>query len=164
MDWSRVLTDGAVLSVVASVLIFGSLRANPRIWLQDFPQDIREAVPPKTAAERRQSLVWGIPFLTALLAVPTISTLLFKRQHPSAATYSALFLNAFGVEFLFNTVDLIIIDWLVLCWMTPRSFVIPGTEGLAGYKNYRHHFRGFVIGTLFSGVLGLLVATFAYFA
>lgn len=42
------LRDGAILSLLGGFLIYGSLRANPRIWLNDFPKDIRAAVPPKT--------------------------------------------------------------------------------------------------------------------
>ena len=157
MDWLRTLVDGALLSVVASVLIFGSLWANPRIWLNDFPPDIRRAVPPKTVGEKRQSLWWGIPLLTALLGAPVVSTLLLERQRPDAG-FVALFLNAFGVVFVFNLVDLVVIDWLVLCLMTPRSLIIPGTEGMKGYTDYGHHFRGFLIGTIFSLVVGGLVA------
>jgi tetrahydromethanopterin S-methyltransferase subunit B len=38
--------------------------------------------------------------------------------------------------------------------------VIPGTEGMAAYKNYAMHFKGFLLGTGISVVLGLLLATF----
>lgn len=157
MIWSRVLTDGAVLSVLGGLMIVGSLRANPRIWLNDFPKDIRAAVPPKTDDEKRQSLVWGIPFLVLLVGVPVLSTLLLKQQAPSAG-FAALFANAFGVGFFFNAVDLLLIDWLVLCYLTPPSLVIPGTEGMAGYKDYAHHFRGFITGTIVAAVLAALIA------
>jgi hypothetical protein len=150
-----------ILSLIASAIIFGSLRANPRLWLNDFPKDIRAAVPPKTADEKRQSLVWGIPFLILLVAIPTLSSIWLERQVP-AAGFRGLFLNAFGVVFIFNAVDLLIIDWLVLCYFTPRSLVIPGTEGMAGYKDYGHHFRGFLIGTVGAAVFALLIAAAVY--
>jgi hypothetical protein len=35
----------------------------------------------------------------------------------------------------------------------------PGTRGMAGYKNYAVHFRGFVAGSALSIVLGVLIAT-----
>jgi len=74
MPWSRILVDGAMLSALAVVLIFASLRANPRIWLNDFPPDIRQAVPPKTEAEKRQSLIWGLPFLAISAVDPQVSS------------------------------------------------------------------------------------------
>ena len=156
--WSRTLTDGTVLSVVGTAIIFASLRANPRIWLNDFPPDIRAAVPPKTADEKRQSLMWGIPFLACLVGIPAMSTVWLERQEPSAG-FAALFLNAWGVGLIFNAVDLLFIDWLVLCYITPRSLVIPGTEGMNGYKDYGHHFRGFLIGTVASAMLALLITS-----
>lgn len=68
-----------------------------------------------------------------------------------------MFAHAFGVAFIFNLVDPPLIDWLVLCTYTPRAFV-SCTEGMAGYRDYGHHFRGFLIGTVFSAALGLVAA------
>ena len=157
MFWSRMLIDGLLMSTAATALIFASLRANPRIWLNDFPPDLRRAVPPKSEAEKRQSLRWGLPFLAVLLGGPMLSALALERA-VSGTTFLQVFAHAFGVAFTFNLVDLLLIDWLVLCTYTPRAFVIPGTEGMAGYKDYAHHFRGFLIGTVFSAVLALVAA------
>ena len=162
MVWSRVLVDGAVLSALAVLLIFGSLMANPRIWLNDFPPDIRKAVPPKTDAEKRQSIAWGLPFLAVLLGGPLVSNALLEHERGGSATFGALFLNGFGVALFFNVVDLLIVDWLVLCRFTPRFLVIPGTEGMAGYRDYGHHFRGFIIGIGVSAALGALTAALIY--
>ena len=45
---------------------------------------------------------------------------------------------------------------LIFCTFTPAFAVLPGTEGMAGYKNYAMHFRGFLIGTLFSAGVGVV--------
>jgi hypothetical protein len=68
-----------------------------------------------------------------------------------------IFLSAAGVIFLFNLVDWLILDWLIVCTITPKFMVLPGTEGMAGYKNYGIHFRGFLIGTILACVIGLLI-------
>ncbi len=47
--------------------------------------------------------------------------------------------------------------------LTPSFVVIPGTEGMASYKDYMHHLRGFLIGTLLSTALGLLMAAVVFF-
>src|SRR3954468_11886275 len=117
----RILVDGALLSVAGSTIIFLSLRVNPRLWLQDFPKDIQDAVAPKTAAERRLSLLFGSPFLAVL-------------------------------------VDLVLIDWVVVCGITPAFVVVPGTEGLPGYRNFRHHARGCLVGTAGSAAMAAIVA------
>jgi hypothetical protein len=36
--------------------------------------------------------------------------------------------------------------------------VLPGTEGMAGYRDYRFHFLGFLKGLRFNAVVGLLIA------
>lgn len=160
MSLTRAVLDGALLSAAACVLIFASLRANPRIWLNDFPPDLRAAVPPKTADEQRQSLLWGLPFMALLLGWPIVSTMLVAAA-AGTVTFLSLWLHAFVVVLVFNLADLLLVDWLVLCTFTPRAFVLPGTEGMPGYKDYWHHFRGFLIGTVVSAVLAIIAATVA---
>ncbi|SCC37367.1 Uncharacterized protein BC05F1_03095 [Bacillus wiedmannii] len=59
---------------------------------------------------------------------------------------------------IFNLVDLFIIDWLIFCWITPEFVVIPSTEGMKGYKNYKFHLRGAIIGTKFFAIVSLFLA------
>jgi hypothetical protein len=42
--------------------------------------------------------------------------------------------------------------------MRAHFVVLPGTEGLAGYKDYGFHFRGFLLGTLLILGASVLVA------
>lgn len=154
----RIIVHGAFLSLLASAFIAITLRIKPRIWLQDYPQAIQDRVPPKNAEERKLSLILGIPFLALLLAVPFVSTLTLKHQHGGDISFLQLFANGFGVLFIFNLVDWLIIDWLMFCTITPQFIVIPGAEGAVGYKNYAFHFRGFLIGTVFSTVVGMVIA------
>ena len=67
---NRILLDGLILSVTASLFIFISLYVNPRIWLQDYPKEIQAKVPPKSKVEKRLSLIFGIPFLIVLILCP----------------------------------------------------------------------------------------------
>lgn len=154
IDLTRMIMHGAVLSLVTSAFIALTLYFVPRIWLQDYPQDIQDKVPPKTAPEKRLSLLLGIPFLILLFAVPFISTLMLKQQRPGGLSFFQAFVNAFGTVFIFNLVDWLVLDWLMFCTITPPFVVIPGTEGAEGYKDYAFHFRGFLIGTVFSAVAG----------
>ena len=163
MDVSRTILDGLILSVLASIFIVITMRLKPRIWLQDYPDDIQALVPPKTEEEKRVSLVLGIPFLILLFAVPFVSTLALKSRHQGDVSFLLLAANAFGVAFVFNVVDWLVLDWLMFCTLTPRFVVIPGTEGAEGYKNYWFHFRGFLIGTVFSAVAGLVIGAMVSF-
>ncbi len=160
---TRVLRDGAILSVLASLFVLIGLRINLRLFLQDYPKDIQKVVPPKTPSEQRISLMISIPFLILLLAVPSVSSWDLKQLDPRRITFLALFLNAFGIAFIFNLVDLLLLDWLLVCTITPKFVVIPGTEGMAAYKDYAFHFRGFLIGVFVSAVAGLIIAAVVSF-
>jgi hypothetical protein len=121
------------------------------------PKDIQDQVPPKTEKEKQWSLILGIPFLVLLIVVPFVSALTLKNQQGNDVSLFSLFADAFGVVFVFNLVDWLALDWLIFCTITPRFVVIPGTEGMPGYKDYFFHFRGFIIGTGLSAIAGLMI-------
>ncbi len=158
--FGKIITDGCLLSLIASLLLIVSMWINPRMFLQDYPKEIQSAVPPKTASEKHSSLLVGIPFLLLLILVPFFSTLALKQQ---GGSFGALLINAFGVAFIFNLVDWLLLDWLMFCTITPRFVVIPGTEGMASYKQYGFHFRGFLVGTLLSFIGAVGIAGIVFF-
>jgi hypothetical protein len=128
--------------------------------LRSYPKDVQAAVPPQTVREKRQTLYWGLPFWLCMLGFPVAAALTAHAMHLSVLE---IFLSAAGVLFLFNLVDWLIVDWLIVCTITPKFMVLPGTEGMAGYKNYAMHFRGFLIGTALSAILGLVIVRIVVF-
>ena len=155
-----ILLYGLLLSIVFSAIVLGMVLVNPRLMLQDYPKDVQAAVPPKTAAEKHQTIIWGLPLWVFLLGCPTVAALSVKAANGG---FLELFVAAFGVLFLSNLVDWLILDWLIFCTITPKFVVIPGTEGMAGYKNYRMHFRGFLIGTVLAILIGLIISAIFVF-
>jgi len=71
-------------------------------------------------------------------------------------------IHTFGVAFSFNLVDWIILDWLLFCTIQPKFMIIPGSEGMPGYKNYFIHFRGFLIGSVISLFGALIITSLVY--
>lgn len=153
---TKILADGVVLSLFASLWLILTLRVNPRIFLHDYPAKIQQKVPQKTRAEKRLTYVFGIPFMLLLLLGPFFSTLSLKEQ--GDAQFWVLWLNAAGVACVFNVVDWLILDWFMFCTLTPNFVVIPGSEGMAEYKDYGFHFRGFLKGMIYSIFGGLVIA------
>jgi len=153
---NKILIDGAVLSFLASLWLILALWVNPRIFLHDYPAKIQEKVPQKNKTEKRLSFVFGVPFMLLLLLGPFISTLTLEAY--GETRFWALWLNAAGVVFVFNVVDWLILDWFIFCTLTPRFVVIPGSEGMAEYKDYWFHFRGFLHGTVYSTLGGFVIA------
>ena len=157
---THTIIDGLTLSTLASFILIVTLWINPRLYLQDYPKAIQEQVEPKTSREKRLGLLMGIPFLALLTAVPLWSTIRLERE--GVEIFWMLWLNAFGVVFLFNLVDWLVLDWLMFCRLTPRFLVIPGTEGSPAYKDYFFHFRAFLVGTILSVVTGLVLAALVW--
>ena len=149
---------GLALSIVLSALITGTLYVNPRLLLRSYPAAIKEKAGAQTASERRKTRIIGLFFMLFLIGFPAVSTWLLERSRGGDITFSDAFLNAFGILSVFNAVDWLVIDWLLFCTLTPKFLVIAGTEGMAEYKDYRFHFRGFAVGTILAAAASLAIA------
>src|SRR4030042_6771335 len=157
---ANILLDGVVLSLLVSLWMLLALWINPRIFLHDYPPKIQEAVPQKTRTEKQLTYVFGVPLMLLLLLGPFFSTLALKAR--GETEFLALWLNAAGVMLVFNVVDWLILDWFIFCTLTPRFIIIPGSDGMAEYKDYLFHFLGFLKGTTFSIIGGLIIAGVVY--
>lgn len=147
LDTARIVRDGALFSVAASTYLLVLLRLNCRLFLRHYPDELRKIVPPKSKHERQMSVLLGVPFVLLLLGFPYVSTMRWQSASQGRSSFWELSAHAFGVLFLFNLVDLLILDWLIVCWYAPDWTILPGTEHVAPAHPYFHHFRGFVIGT-----------------
>lgn len=155
MPWTTAAFTLAGIVALSAILLGIGLR-NPRLMLQDYPKDVQAAVPPKTDAERRETVWWSVPFLLLLFGLPLAATVVAKLLLPDLG-FAGGFANAFVVMLAFNAFDWLVLDWLVFCTLTPRFVVLAGTEGMAGYRDYGLHFRGFLIGLGLSLVASLAI-------
>jgi hypothetical protein len=158
LDLGRILLHGAILSGTGALLIMSGVYFNPRFARKDLPRDIQDATPPLTRNEKLQALAFAIPFFALCIGIPLVSALTLQSPSNGGVPFLAVFIHIFGVIFVFNLVDLFILDWLIYCRITPRFIVIPGTEGFAGYKDFGHQFRAHIRGTILMVVLSLLLA------
>ncbi len=159
--WPMLFQSGLIyglalsLTLTAIMIISGVLAAD--IWVGDYPPDIRQkygAMSPR-AARLRPAI--AVLFFTAILAIPFLGLFNLRAEHGDIPFLAAL---VFSVTTLlvFNIFDLIVLDWLLFCTIQPRPMILPGTEGMAGYRDYRFHFVGFLKGLGFCTVGGLLIA------
>lgn len=153
-------THAAIYIALATLFLLGLVFYNPRLMLQDYPPAIKAVVPPRTAGEKRQALILGMPFLLTLLLFPLYAAFVFHSQNGGG--FLPLWLFTFGIVFAFNLWDWLVLDWLIFCTITPKQFVIPGSEGHPAYKDYSFHFRGFLLGTVFSLAAGLIAAAIVW--
>jgi hypothetical protein len=160
------LVWGLVLSVVLSGLLLAIMRANPEIMLNDFPPDIKAKWGPMTARTKRQRLVAAGILLVALLTIVAASLATLPAFTTRQLTFACAFMYFVTMFGTFNVFDWLVLDYGLVYWQ-PRFVVLPGTEGMAGYRNYRFHFQGFLLGipvvllgsALAAGVLSIIRAT-----
>ena len=153
LDWHIALRDGALLALAASVLVIGTLRANPRLLLRHFPPELRAAVPPLTSRERTIGKLIGLALIALLVAVPWISTAAVAFNAAGSIGFADAFAHAFAVSMVFNLVDWLVLDEAWLGGLQPVWAMLPGAETVPFKFNHLQHARGFVIGSTLSGLI-----------
>jgi hypothetical protein len=152
---------GAVLSAVLSVLLVALLWANPEVLLNDYPPDIRQKHGPMSARSKRQRIVAALVIGAIALGIVAASFSAIRASSGGRIPFLTAFVHLFVMFSVFNVVDLLLID-VPLVAIGPRFMILPGTEGSPGYRDYRFHVRGFMIGAVLilvaSAVMGAVVA------
>jgi hypothetical protein len=136
----RVLVDGTILNLLLTIVVYGSIYVNPLFWVSDYPPDIQEAVG-SVDLPIGQKLIAGVLFLCIVVGVPLYSNAKLRRQNNGELSFLAAFIHSALIFFYFAVWDLVVLDWLVFVTIQPDFIVIPGTEGLAGYRDYWFHFK-----------------------
>ena len=156
MDISLILKQGLIYSLLLSVSLFLMILVSPRLMLQDYPKEIQRLVPPKTKKEKLGTFTYGLPFLLTFIFYPLLLGLYYAIQYQ--LKFQDIMLFVWGLMMFFNVWDMIVIDWLVVCVITPKFLIVPGTEGNKGYKNYLFDFIAFLKGTLITFALSLIIS------
>ncbi|MFF8285584.1 hypothetical protein ACF06W_23075 [Streptomyces albus] len=162
MQWSTVVGygvgHGLALSLLFTAAVFAGAAISRDFLLDDYPPAIRHRYgkPRSTRGHRVATLfgvfVWGIcglPLMTAAM-VGLDGALANGVEFLPAAVCAAL---------MFATLtawDLIVLDWIILAGLRPRLLVLPGTEGMAEYRDLRFHLHAALKGSPLILVVGLL--------
>ncbi len=155
---------GLISSLLLSSIIVSSLMINPRIWMQDLPKELQQKIPPKTKKEKQQTWYVMLPFMTIILLGPVFAiTDYLGVIHPTSLNFVQCLILSYGMYFIFNLFDLLIIDWLLICTITPKFIQIPGITA-SDLKNYKKHGMDFIKGifliiipSIISAFLGYLI-------
>lgn len=155
---SRVLVDGTILSLAMGALIVGSLIYNARLWLQDYPESMRQRVPPITEDEKRTQKLLMLPFLLFMLLIPFLSTRAQIAAAGDSLPFLSAYLNTFLVLNVFNLFDAVVIDLLLLTFVKPAFAILPGTEDLVHeFRDWGVHLRNYLKGIVMCAALALPV-------
>ncbi|MBC8099272.1 MAG: hypothetical protein H7Y11_07495 [Armatimonadetes bacterium] len=157
---ANIIVDGVILSIGLSIIVLGSMRFNPRLWLRDYPPEVQAVVAPVTPIEKRQQQIVMVLFMAVSAAVLFVSLSSLHAANNGNPAFLALFLNLYGVLIIFNITDAVILDYLILMRMKPRFAVIPGSEAVyeASFPSLQVQMGDFLKGCVIIGVVSLVVA------
>jgi hypothetical protein len=139
------------------MVLSGSIAAD--MWVGDYPPDIKQRYGPMSPRAARLRPFVAAIFFAAVLLIPVLG-LFALRAEVGSVSFVPAFAFSLVALLVFNTFDLLVLDWIFFCTVQPRAMVLPGTEGMAGYRNYRFHFVGFIKGLGFCTVGALFIAVF----
>lgn len=77
-------------------------------------------------------------------------------------SFLTVLLFIFIIAMMWNVADLLVMDWLIICRITPKWVIIRGTEGCKGYHDYMYHFKGFLIGCIYTVIMSLIISGIDY--
>jgi hypothetical protein len=102
--------------------------------------------------------VLAIPFTLILVGTLVWSGFKARRRNGGQLSFLAAFTNTFLVLLVFNLFDLLVLDVLLLIWWRPAFMLLPGTEGMSAYNDWRFHLIASSKGLAFAVVSSLLIA------
>lgn len=154
------LVYGAILSAVMLTIIFASFFIAPGIWVDSAPPLVREAAGPMSPRDEQAKGIIQVITIVAIVMVLSSSILRLLALSSGRANFWSIVLSIFLVIQVYNLVDLLLVDWLLVATIRPSFVVFPGTEQVAAYGDYGFYLRGFVIGifgALLFGIVGAII-------
>jgi len=162
MDLRPIITHavvfGVILSLILSTTILLVVRINPEIMLRDYPPDVQAKHGPMSDRSKRQRLPVAMLVLAVMVGVMVASLAPILDGVEGALLFPTAFVHFFVMFSVFNVLDWLVLDWLIVVSLRPRFLILPGTEGMAGYRDYAFHFRGFLVGIPITLAASLLLA------
>jgi hypothetical protein len=149
-----IIQHGLIFGGAATAYLFLLMfTLSPRVWgYADYPQAVKDKVPPQTKREKLIALAVGAPWLLFVLIYPVASTFMIKAALGSDIPLRVAILNPAVCFALLTFGDLVIVDWLFISKLTPKRVMIPGTVA-EDYKDFSHHFRSHAKSAVFMALI-----------
>jgi hypothetical protein len=167
MGWSAIvgygLGYGLALSVVFTAAVFAGSAISRDFLLNDYPPAIqRRYGQPKSARGRRTAILFGV-VIWGLGALPLMIAAMVGLDGAldDGLTFLPAALCAALVFATLTVWDLVVLDWIIFAGLRPRLLVLPGTEGMAEYRDLRFHLAAAVKGSPLIVIVGLVVGAIA---
>lgn len=159
---SVALIEGLIWSVLWIIYVYILVTRFPWEMLHDYPEDIQKAstLPAPSDEQKKKAKIFSVLFSLVIFGALIVFGVL--QYAGEKVSFPEIILFTFIIAMIWNVVDLVIMDWLIICKLTAKWVVIEGTEGCRGYKDYMYHLRGFLIGCVYSAILALIISGIDY--
>ena len=146
-----------ILFIIFTLMVVPAVLKNPLSMVHDYPLDIYQKAIELGQVKESQNRKSKKFLVKRVIAIAVIGMLFgFVVYRFNGADN---FLKGAGFTYLLWTVanwyDCFVIDWIWFCHS--KRVIIPGTEGMRGYKDYLFHVKGSLKGMLL-GIPAALVA------
>lgn len=141
-ELARVSMGYALLLVTLfTAVVVGALHVSRDALLSDYPQAIQQRYGQQSARGRRTAAAAGLLNLLAFVVVPVIGVLDLHNRTEGTLGFWPPFALGTACFVSVTLFDLVILDWWLFCCVQPRFMVLPGTEGMAEYRDFTFHVR-----------------------
>ena len=160
LNTPALLLSSIIWSLLWMIFVAISVRHFPWTMAHDYPPDMQQAaaLPAPSPAQKRHVALFTALAFTLLFAFAIATTLLAYAGR--GASFATVLCHLWLMGRAWNAVDLLLVDWLLICTLASPLFILPNTAHCAGRRDFRFHFVGFVKGCIamsaISGVLAVL--------
>ncbi len=160
--YATAFIEGLIWSVLWIIYVYVIVTKYPWQMLHDYPEDIQKAstLPEPTEEQNRKAKLFGL--LGSLVIFGTLITFGLIQFYDDKVSFLKVLAFIFIIAMIWNVIDLLVMDWLIICLITPKWVVLQGTEGCKGYRDWFYHFKGFLIGCVYTAIMSIIIAGIDY--
>ncbi|MBI9099433.1 MAG: hypothetical protein JEY91_13200 [Spirochaetaceae bacterium] len=159
----HIIIHGLIYTGGFSLIILISVLINPRIWMQDLPDNLKNDIPPKTDKEIKQTFVTGFVFALFIVGFPLYSLSGIMEKSVTPLSFSQLILHAFSIMMICNVLYWLVFDLLIFNLIISHVRTIPGLKKKLKFSGWRRQVFGMFVGTLSCILISGFSATVASF-
>lgn len=151
-----------IWSFLWTVLLYFTIQKFPFSIAHDYPEDIVAAanLPLPDKKHKIMGIAYSVLSFIFVMVMAIVFVLISYDLH--SLTFTVAYLHFFIMSMTWNLVDLIIIDWLMICTLHSKMFILANTENCAGNKDYMFHFKGFLKGIIAMAIMSLILTLITF--
>ena len=149
-------------SLLWIIMVSISVRIFPFTIEHDYPEVVRRMakLPELTKKHKRNGVIFGVISFAILFGL--LILFIFLEYRGEELSFFRIFVHLWIVCMTWNVVDLLVVDWMFICILRIKYFVLPGTEECEGNKDYKFHFIGFLKGFFATSIVAVLFSGISY--